>query len=121
MTGRDKEDVIKDIDEMSDCIKGVVSEQLKIARHRVVCIHNFSTQSAPIGTKYPGCYYLQNSMKQMSYINAAAFDPNWERSNGCKIEKFTADIYNIPQIFLTYDSSGYHFPDENICKEIFNK
>ena len=119
MTGRNHDEIIKDINEMSSVIKRSISEKLEIPRHHIIIQHNYSTDFAPIGTKTAGCWFLKDSMKLMSYTNALVFHPNWEYSNGCKIEKYTADIYNIPQIFLTMDSDGFHMPMDGTYIEIF--
>lgn len=119
MTGRDNEEVLDDIEKMSDVVKDEFSKKLQIARHKIITQHNFNASKPPLGTKVIGAWYLQNSMKIMSYVNALVFHPNWESSNGSKIEKFVADIYNIPQIFLTYDSQGFHMPKDDSYMDMF--
>lgn len=88
---------------ISQPMNGKTTEQIKNERAEIIdkfnklhidvidTVFNFE---APIESNAP-VYYLAESIKEMSKVDAVYFMENWQLARGCKIERKIAEEYGI--------------------------
>lgn len=50
------------------------------------------------------CWYLGESIKLLATADLVIFDADWYKANGCRMEKWVCDNYDIPYYILSSDS-----------------
>ena len=50
---------------------------------------------------HPKVNWLGGALGEMAECNEIIFGINWEKSNGCNVEKYVADMYGIPYVTIT--------------------
>ena len=82
MKGKTEEEIRKE--------RAAVVEQLEKEGHTVVdTIFNLEV---PEGSN-TGMYYLSESIRKMSEVDAVVFLPGWQHARGCAIENQVAQLY----------------------------
>ena len=103
MSGRNVEDIEKDIVEAMDAVKN--SSFFK--GEEIEFVHNLGCEIPPnyecVDMKNPSLWYLGEAIKSLSYCDACYFVPGWNKSDGCKIEHQICISYGITRYTTNHD------------------
>lgn len=78
------------------------AEAIKALGHKPV--NPFDTPAAPshLDEREEYAYYIGEDLKEMLRCDAVYFSEGWNRSKGCTLEHFAAEIYGL-KIFYSHD------------------
>lgn len=80
--------------EITDERKAIMAELRKEFNCRE--IDTYFQDSAPLGVKNEGTYWLGRSLVELSTADLAVFAKGWESARGCIIEHKVCEEYGIP-------------------------